>query len=141
MESRYESSMLTFMLTLERPSGEQLRHHGRGQRYSLLKQSASEIRERLVEWIDANGLATDVVRVSQPTVFNTLFVTSTPRAAEQLSHAPGVVGVAPTGAVDVELLSTEDQEAATAGDAEEAPSPDEQEGGDPEGDYWGAASG
>jgi hypothetical protein len=111
MESRYESSMLTFMLTLERPSGEQLRHRERGQRYSLLKQSASEIRERLVEWIDENGLTTDVVRVSEPTVFNTLFVTSTPRAAEQLSHAPGVVDVAPTEAIDVDLLAEEDREA------------------------------
>ena len=130
MESRYESSMVTFMLTLERPSGEQMRHHGRGQRYTLLKQSASAIRERLVEWIDENGLATDVARVSQPTVFNTLFVTSTPWAAERLSHAPGVVDVAPTGAVDVDLLSGEDQEAATAGDEEEMPSPGEPEGDD-----------
>jgi len=130
MESRYESSMFTFMLTLERPSGEQLRHQGRGQKYSFLKQSATEIRERLVEWIDENGLTTDVVRVSQPTVFNTLFVTSTPWAAERLSQAPGVVGVAPTGAVEVDLLSGEDQEAATAGNEEDTPSPGEQEGDD-----------
>jgi hypothetical protein len=130
IETRYESSMHTFMLTLERPSGEQLRHRGRGQRYSLLKESATEIRERLVEWIDANGLTTDVARVSEPTVFNTLFVTSTPRAAEQLSHAPGVVDVAPTEAFEVELLADEEQEAVATGDDEGAPSPDGVQGDD-----------
>ena len=130
MESRYDSSMLTFMLTLERPSVEQLRHHGRGQKYVLLKQSARQIRDRLVEWIDENGLATDVARVSEPTVFNTLFVTSTAWAAERLSHAPGVVGVAPTAPVEVDLLSGEDEEAATAGDEDETPSPYDLEGDD-----------
>jgi len=130
MESRYDPSMLTFMLTLERPSVEQLRHYERGQKYTLLKQSARQIRDRLVEWIDENGLATDVARVSEPTVFNTLFVTSTPRAAERLSHAPGVVDVAPTDSLPVDLLSEEDGEAATGDDQGEAPSPYELEGDD-----------
>jgi hypothetical protein len=129
MESQYESSLLTFMLTLERPSAEQLQHQGRGRKYWLLKQSATEIRERLVEWIDENGLAGDVVRVSQPTVFNTLFVTSTPRAAEWLSHAPGVVDVAPTGAIGVDLLASGDQGLAASED-EEPPTDGELEGDD-----------
>ena len=101
----YERDMVTFMLTLERPPAEQLRHQDRGQKYSYLKQSAYEIRQRLVEWIDENGLTKDVERVSEPTVFNTLFITSTTRAAVQLSKAPGVVDVAPTGDVGVDLLA------------------------------------
>ncbi|MGD8791868.1 MAG: hypothetical protein PVF47_04895 [Anaerolineae bacterium] len=98
--------MITVMLTLERPSAEQLTKYNRAQKYAALKSSASEIRSQLVRWIDEHGLSEDVAQVGEPTVFNTLFVTSTPGAAEQLGKAPGVVNVAPTGEFPVDLSST-----------------------------------
>jgi hypothetical protein len=106
--------MITVMLTLERPSSEQLSHYDRGQKYAALKSSASEIRDRLMKWIDKEGLSQDVARVGEPTAFHTLFVTSTLTAAQQLSRAPGVLGVAPTGDLDVDLFVPE---------ASESPSP------------------
>ena len=85
---RAESDMSTFLLTLERPPAEQLTHYGRAQKYAVLKLSAQRIREQLMVWIQERGLADGVARVGEPTVFNTLFVTSTPGVAQELSHAP-----------------------------------------------------
>jgi hypothetical protein len=111
--------MITVMLTLERPSAEQLTKYNRAQKYAALKSSASEIRSQLVRWIDEHGLSEDVARVGEPTVFNTLFVTSTPGVAEELGKAPGVVKVAPAGDFPVDLLSTAEDEDLTA-DKEES---------------------
>jgi len=101
--------MITFMLTLERPSPEQLTDYGRAQKYAALKSSARAIRDQLMMWIQERGLTEDVARVGEPTVFNTLFVTSTPGGARELSHAPGVVDVRPAGEFRVDLFDAEDQ--------------------------------
>ncbi|MBN1660512.1 MAG: hypothetical protein JXA93_19100 [Anaerolineae bacterium] len=107
MQPLYSSNippgMITVMLTLERPSHEELRRYSRRERYRALKSSAAGIRDELMRWIDEHGLASDVAQVGEPTAFNTLFVTSTRHAAERLVEAPGVVGVAPTGDLPVDL--------------------------------------
>jgi hypothetical protein len=118
--------MITVMLTLERPSAEQLTKYNRAQKYAALKSSASEIRSQLVRWIDEHGLSEDVAQVGEPTVFNTLFVTSTPGAAEQLGKAPGVVDVAPAGEFQVDLLSASAEEGLLA-DSEAEPDLDKEE--------------
>ncbi|MBN1656993.1 MAG: hypothetical protein JXA93_01260 [Anaerolineae bacterium] len=95
--------MIRVMLTLERPSHDELRRYNRREKYRALKSSARGIRDELIRWIDEQGLSGDVAQVGEPTAFNTLFVTSTRQAAELLVEAPGVVGVAPTGDLPVEL--------------------------------------
>jgi hypothetical protein len=97
--------MIKVMLTLERPSHDELGHYNRRDMYRALKSSAIDIREELMRWIDEHGLANDVAQVGEPTVFNTLFVTSTRHAARLLVQAPGVVNVAPTADFPVELRS------------------------------------
>lgn len=106
---RSESEMVTFMLTLERPSPDQLTDYGRAQKYAALKSSARAIREQLMVWIQERGLDQDVVRVGEPTVFNTLFVTSTRGVARELSHAPGVIDVRPAEEFTVDLLDEEEE--------------------------------
>jgi hypothetical protein len=103
---RYDirSDMVTVMLTLERPSSEELRDYGRGEKYSVLKSNASEIRSQLLEWMRERGMDEDVARVGEPTVFNTLFVTSTKVVAKELRHAPGVAKVQPAEEFRVDLL-------------------------------------
>jgi hypothetical protein len=98
------ADLVTVMLTLERPSPEELRGYGRGDKYAALKSSASEIRKQLLAWIREQGLDEDVTRVGEPTVFNTLFVTSTRAAAKKLGRAPGVVEVRPAEGFRVDLL-------------------------------------
>lgn len=97
--------MVTVMLTLERPSPQDLSHFGRAQKYLALKSNATQIRGQLMDWLQERGLADEVLRVGQPTAFNTLFVTSTLGVAEQLTRAPGVVDVRPAEDFQVDLFS------------------------------------
>lgn len=119
---RAESEMLTYMLTLERPSPEQLINYGRAQKYAALKSSARAIRDQLMVWIQEQGLAGGVARVGEPTVFNTLFVTSTRGVARRLSHAPGVVGIRPADEFKVDLFDAD--ELSPAEEDAESDSPD-----------------
>ncbi len=106
--------MVTVMLTLERPSPEDLVDYGRGDKYAALKSNASQIRNQLLEWIHQEGLDEEVARVGEPTVFNTLFVTSTELVAQELRRAPGVVEVRPAEEFHVDLLLPELPEAPSA---------------------------
>jgi hypothetical protein len=101
---RYQADMVTVMLTLERPSSEELSGQGRAEKYEALKSNASQIRSQLLAWIRERGMDEDVARVGEPTVFNTLFVTSTQVVAEELRRAPGVVEVRPAEEFRVDLL-------------------------------------
>lgn len=101
---KVRADMVTVMLTLERPSPEALSGHGRGDKYAALKSNASQIRSQLLAWIRERGMDEDVGRVGEPTVFNTLFVTSTRGVADELRRAPGVVEVRPAEEFRVDLL-------------------------------------
>ncbi len=100
----HPSDMINVMVTLERPPSKELANYNRGQKYAFLRENATRIRERLVEWIQEQGLSEEVARVGEATVFNALFVTCTPGAAELLTQAPGVLSVTPTGDFKVDLL-------------------------------------
>lgn len=107
--------MIDVMVTLERPASDQLATYNRQEKYELLKESAAQVRATLMKWIEAEALSEQVARVGSPTVFNTLFVTCTPGAAERLAHAPGVVSVLPTGDFGIDLLPAPAKKASSSG--------------------------
>ena len=104
---RVGAELVTVMLTLERPAPEELVDYSRGDKYAALKSNASQIRTQLLAWIHQEGLDEEVARVGEPTVFNTLFVTSTELVAQELRRAPGVVEVRPAEEFHVDLLLPE----------------------------------
>ncbi|MDQ3705411.1 MAG: hypothetical protein M3437_09360 [Chloroflexota bacterium] len=91
------------MLTLERPASKELAQFKRSEKYKVLKENSSKLREAIVNWIEEHDLAGEVHDVGYPSAFNILFVTGTPKAAEALRNAPGVesVGVSPDFKVDL----------------------------------------
>ena len=44
-------------------------------------------------WIKEQGLEAEVFKIQEPTVFNMLFITCTPKVAEFLKNADGVLSV------------------------------------------------
>lgn len=96
--------MIKVAVMLERPSSEELVQHDRAAKYQLLRSNTAELRGRLIAWIEEQGLSEEVSRVGEATVFNMLFVVCTPRVAEELTRAPGVVSVSPSEDFRVDLL-------------------------------------
>jgi hypothetical protein len=88
-------------LQLARPKTKELAKIDRGQKYKYLRAQGEERRTRLIEWLEAQGLADEVFRVGEATAFDLLFVEATPRVARQLVNAPGVLQV--TASVPLEL--------------------------------------
>jgi hypothetical protein len=98
--------MIKVAVMLERPSSEELAQHDRGEKYQILRSNTAELRGGLVAWIEEQGLSEEVSRIGEATVFNMLFVVCTPRVAEELTRAPGVVSVSPSEDFRVDLLQT-----------------------------------
>ena len=96
--------MVEVAVLLERPSSDELAQHDRGEKYHILRTNTAELRGGLVAWIEEQGLAEEVSRIGEATVFNMLFVVCTPRVAEELTRAPGVVSVSPSEDFRVDLL-------------------------------------
>lgn len=96
--------MIKVAVMLERPSSDELVQHDRAAKYQLLRSNTAELRGRLIAWIEEQGLSEEVSRVGEATVFNMLFVVCTPRVAEELTRAPGVVRVSPSEDFRVDLL-------------------------------------
>ena len=69
----------------------------------------ARLREQLIGWIKEQGLLEEVAQVGEPTAFNMLFVVCTPRVAEQLVQAPGVVSVSPSKEFEVDFPRTRDK--------------------------------
>jgi hypothetical protein len=90
-------------LTLQRPPSDDLQHLTRAERHRALRENSARLRSGIIRWLDERGMAPEVVRVGEPTLFNTLFVVATQRVAEQLRRAPGVTDVLPDGPVTVDL--------------------------------------
>ncbi|MBI1925115.1 hypothetical protein HYR99_12815 [Candidatus Poribacteria bacterium] len=95
------SNMIKVEVTLKRPLSEELAQYDRRKKYSILRENAVKLKEGLLEWIKKKGLWAEVSQIGEPTVFNMLSVTCTPRVAEQLVRAPGVVSVFPSFEVDL----------------------------------------
>lgn len=98
--------MVKVALVLERPSSDELAQHDRAEKYQILRTNTAELRRGLIAWIEEQGLSEEVSRIGEATVFNVLFVVCTPRVAEELTRAPGVVSVSPGEDFRVDLLRT-----------------------------------
>jgi hypothetical protein len=98
--------MVKVALVLERPSSKELAQHNRAEKYRILRTNTAELRGGLIAWIEEQGLSEEVSRIGEATVFNMLFVVCTPRVAEELTRAPGVVSVSPSEDFRVDLLQT-----------------------------------
>jgi hypothetical protein len=99
----WPADMSKFMVVLERPSSQELAQHSQSEKYKILRQNTARLREQLIVWIKEQGLSAEVSQVGEPTAFNTLFVVSTPRAAEQMVQAPGVLSVSSSKEFKVDL--------------------------------------
>jgi len=98
------ADMSNFMVVLKRPSSKALAQHNRSERYKILLANTARLREQLLVWITKQGLSAEVYQVSEPTALNMLFVVSTPRAAELMGQAPGVLSVSSSKDFRVDLL-------------------------------------
>ena len=85
--------MAEFMVEVNRPSSKDLKGFNRAEKYKLLKDNSVKRKDEIKAWIRAHGLDTEVFKIEEPTVFNMLFITCTPKVAEQLEHVDAVVSV------------------------------------------------
>jgi len=81
------------MLTIERPSPASLAGCTRHEKFDILLKNAERQRMQLLAWIQAHGLADEVLHIGPPTSLNLLFVQCTSHAAAELAHVPGIVDV------------------------------------------------
>ena len=95
------------VVTIERPDAKALAHCNRAEKYRRLREHNGQMRTKLLNWIDERGLSEEVLQVSEPTAFNTLFVVATRHALDELSQAPGVVQVAEDGDITTDLPQPE----------------------------------
>lgn len=97
--------MIEVVVTVDRPASHELTGFNRGEKYNLLKANTAKRKNEITDWLKAQGLADEVFRIEEPTVFNQLFITCTPNVAKQLEHAASVVSVSRNLAFRVELAS------------------------------------
>ena len=90
-----QSNLIKVMVTVERPSSEDLAQYNRREKYQILQKNAEKQQTQLHDWIDEHGYRSEVVQIGDSNAFNVLFVECTRRVAEQLSKAPGVVSASP----------------------------------------------
>ena len=86
-------NMLQFMVRVNRPSSKELAGIDRAEKYKLLKANSVKRTDEIKAWIRAHGLDAEVFKIEEPTIFNMLFITCTPKVAEHLEHADAVVSV------------------------------------------------
>ena len=86
-------NMIEFMVRVNRPSPEDLAGIDRAEKYKLLKANSAKRKNEIKAWIREHGLDAEVFKIEEPTVFNMLFITCTPKVAEQLERADAVVSV------------------------------------------------
>ncbi len=104
------SDMVKVMVTLERPSSQELAGYNREMKYQVLRNNSIEFKESLVHWIEDQGLSHEVAEIGDATAFNVLFIVCTLHVAQRLVQAPGVVSVSPTSDFQVDLhASTGDE--------------------------------
>lgn len=83
------------MVTVERPPVGELAGQDRGAKYDALSSNSANRRDDILRWLGERGLANEVYEAGEPTAFNVLFLTTSPRVAELLRDAPGVLAVEP----------------------------------------------
>lgn len=95
---------VNMLVTFKRPLFENAGKIGRAERFRLLRIRSVEVRESIIRWIADQGLSGDVSRISDPMMFNMLFIICTPRLAERLAYAPHVLKSFANDDFPVELL-------------------------------------
>lgn len=96
----------TFVIALNE-DGEYGRDNGanRGEKYDRRRAHALELRDAVMDWLQKQGIEHgDVSDVSEPTVFGTFTVETTPAVARLLEQAPHVTHVIPADDVSFDLL-------------------------------------
>jgi hypothetical protein len=83
----------TYAIRLARNRPEGFGSLDRAEKYRVLHAGTDDVRKQLIEWIEAEGLAGEIVELGEPTAFSLLFARSTPEGAKRLRDAPGVVSV------------------------------------------------
>ncbi len=87
------TNMAEFMVRISRPSSKELAGVNRAEKYELLKANSVRRKKEIKAWVKEKGLDAEVFKIGKPTAFNMLFITCTPKVAEQLEHADAVVSV------------------------------------------------
>ncbi len=95
---------VSMVVTFRRPVFENAGKIGRAERFRLLHSRSVEVRESIIRWIADQGLSGDMSRISDPMMFNMLFIICTPRLAERLTNAPNVLKAFANDDLPVELL-------------------------------------
>lgn len=103
------TNMIKVTVVFERPSSEELAHYNRAEKRNILQENTARLRERIISWIKDQGLEGEIAQTGEPTAFNVLFVICTPKAAEQLVNAPGVISVSTGNEFEVDLLRLKDK--------------------------------
>lgn len=99
------TTMAEFMVRLSRPSPKELAGINRSRKYRILKANSVEHRNKIQAWIKAEGLSSEVSKIEEPTAFDMLFITCTPRVAESLKAADGVISVSLNPEFSVKLAN------------------------------------
>ena len=87
------TDMAEFMVRVSQPSSKELAGVNRAEKYKLLKANSVKRKDEIKAWIKAKSLDAEVFKIEEPTAFNMLFITCTPKVAEQLEHADVVVSI------------------------------------------------
>jgi hypothetical protein len=98
--------MAEFTVRLSRPSPEELAGYNRAEKYKLLKANSVKHRDEIQTWIKDRGLSDEVFKIDEPTAFDMLFITCTPRVARYLKDADGVIDVSVSPEFSVALLNS-----------------------------------
>lgn len=86
-------NMVEFMVKINRPSSKELEGFNREENYKTLKANSVKRKNEIKAWIKEKGLDAEVFRIEEPTAFNMLFITCTPKVADQLEHVDAVVNI------------------------------------------------
>lgn len=100
------TNMAAFRVRFSRPSSEALAGCNRAEKYKLLMANSVKHRDEIQAWIRDRGLSNEVFKIDKPTAFNLLFITCTPRVAQYLKDADGVIDVSRSPEFSVKLLDT-----------------------------------
>ena len=93
------------MVRVSRPSSKELAGINRARKYRILKANSVNHRNKIQTWIKAQGLAEEVSKIEEPTAFDLLFITCTPRVAQSLRNADGVISVSRNPEFSVKLAN------------------------------------
>lgn len=97
-------NMIKFMVKINRPSSKKLAGLNRAETYKILKDNSVKCKDEIKAWIKAHGLDSEVFKIEEPTVFNMLFITCTPKVAKQLENSDVVISVTRNPKFSVKLI-------------------------------------